>query len=195
MISQRNICHYLDAAQRVYQLLPDDVVFQGASVAFDLSLEEIFLPYLVGARLWIASSACLQDTEALPRRLALAGITVLDTVPTLLALLPQDIPSLRLIILGGEACPPALAEKWCRPGRHLFNSYGPTETTVVATAIELQPGDPISIGRPLPGYRCHVVDERLQPVADGDEGELLIGGPGVAAGYWRRPELSAAKFD
>ncbi len=193
-ISHRNICHYLHAAQTVYRLVPDDVMFQAASVAFDLSLEEIFLPYLVGARLWIASQDCLQETDRLGERMAAAGITVLDTVPTLLALLPDDVPSLRVVILGGEACPPALAAKWCRPGRVLFNSYGPTETTVVATAIELQAGDPITIGRPLPGYRCYVVDHQMALAQTGEEGELLIGGPGVAAGYWRRPDLTAAKF-
>jgi non-ribosomal peptide synthetase-like protein len=194
VISHRNICHYLSAAQTLFQLSPEDVVFQGASVAFDLSLEEIFLPYLVGARLWIATQEMLQDTETLAERMIEAGITVLDTVPTLLALLPEDVPSLRVIILGGEACPPALAAKWCRPGRRLFNSYGPTETTVVATAIEIQPGDPITIGRPLPGYTTYVVDEHLHTVTPGAEGELLIGGPGVAAGYWRRDELTAQKF-
>jgi non-ribosomal peptide synthetase-like protein len=194
VISHRNICHYLSAAQTLFQLSPEDVVFQGASVAFDLSLEEIFLPYLVGARLWIATQEILQDTENLAARMTEAGITVLDTVPTLLALLPEDVPSLRVVILGGEACPPALAAKWCRPGRHLFNSYGPTETTVVATAIEIQPEDPITIGRPLPGYTAYVVDESLHTVTPGVEGELLIGGPGVAKGYWRRDELTAQKF-
>jgi len=194
LISHRNICHYLTAAQTLFQLTADDIVFQGASVAFDLSLEEIFLPYLAGARLWIASQEVLQDTENLAARMKAAGITVLDTVPTLLALLPEDVPSLRVVILGGEACPPALAAKWCRPGRHLFNSYGPTEATVVATAIEIQPEDPITIGRPLPGYTAYVVDDELRAVTRGAEGELLIGGPGVAQGYWRRPELTAAKF-
>lgn len=194
VISHRNICHYLAASQTLYRLSADDIVFQGASVAFDLSLEEIFLPYLVGARLWIATQDVLQDTESLAARMSVAGITVLDTVPTLLALLQDDVPSLRVVILGGEACPPALAAKWCRPGRHLFNSYGPTETTVVATAIEIHPDDPITIGRALPGYTTHVVDENLHKVAPGTEGELLIGGPGVASGYWRRDELTSQKF-
>ena len=194
LISHRNICHYLACAQTLFRLTPEDVVFQGASVAFDLSLEEIFLPYLAGARLWIASQEVLQDTENLAARMKAAGITVLDTVPTLLALLTEDVPSLRVVILGGEACPPVLAAKWCREGRHLFNSYGPTETTVVATAIEIQPDDPITIGRALPGYTTYVVDENLHTVTPGAEGELLIGGPGVAQGYWRRPELTAAKF-
>ncbi len=194
VISHSNICHYLRAANSIYGLRSDDVVFQGASVAFDLSLEEIFVPYLVGARLWIAGRRTLAEADRLPKVLAEAGITVLDTVPTLLGLLASDIPGLRVIILGGEACPPALAERWCRPGRRIFNSYGPTETTVVATVAEVEPGKPVTIGRPIPNYVCHVVDDFTQPVAPGMTGELLIGGPGVAAGYLGRPELTAEKF-
>lgn len=194
VISHANICHYLRAANSIYGIRPEDVAFQGASVAFDLSLEEIFIPYLVGARLWIAGRRTLAEADRLPKVLAEAGITVLDTVPTLLGLLPEDIPGLRVIILGGEACPPALAERWCRPGRRIFNSYGPTETTVVATVAEVEAGKPVTIGRPIPNYTCHVVDDALNPVAPGATGELLIGGPGVAAGYLGRPELTAEKF-
>jgi len=194
VISHRNICHYLRAANEIYGLNAADVVFQGCSVAFDLSLEEIFVPYLVGATLWVASRETLQQADSLAEVMNDAGITVLDTVPTLLTLLPQDVPSLRVIILGGEACPPNVLDRWCRPGRRVFNSYGPTETTVVATVAELQPGQPVTIGRPIPNYTCHVVDEALTPVPPGTEGELLIGGPGVAAGYLGRPDLTAEKF-
>ncbi|MBI3445863.1 MAG: AMP-binding protein, partial [Magnetospirillum sp.] len=127
VISHGNICHYLRSANSLYRITFDDVVFQGASVAFDLSLEEIFIPYLVGARLWVAGRQTMAEADRLPQVLTEAGITVLDTVPTLLGLLSADIASLRVIILGGEACPPALAERWCRPGRRLFNASGPTE--------------------------------------------------------------------
>ncbi len=194
VIEHRNICHYLRSANQVYGFAETDICFQGASVAFDLSLEEIFVPYLVGATLWVASARVLGETENLPAVLEQAGITVLDTVPTLLAMIPQDIPSLRIIILGGEACPPAIADRWCRDGRRIFNSYGPTEATVVATADEVRRGEPVTIGGPIPNYTCYVLDEELRPVARGSEGELLIGGPGVARGYLKRPELTAEKF-
>ncbi|WP_254432476.1 Pls/PosA family non-ribosomal peptide synthetase [Magnetospirillum sp. SS-4] len=194
VISHRNICHYLRAANAVYGIRPSDVVFQGASVAFDLSLEEIFIPYLVGAALWVADRRTLAETDRLPDILTEAGITVLDTVPTLLSLLSRDVAGLRIIILGGEACPPVVAERWSRPGRRIFNSYGPTETTVVATIAEIRPTEPVTIGRPIPNYVCWVVDGTLAPVPPGITGELLIGGPGVAAGYLGRPELTAGKF-
>jgi len=194
VVPHRAICHFLRAANACYGVTADDVMFQGASVAFDLSLEEIFVPYLVGARLWVAGPRTLAETERLPDLLEQAGVTVIDTVPTLLALLPRDVASLRLILLGGEACPPALVERWSRPGRRLFNTYGPTEATVVATVAELAPGDAVTIGAPIPNYVCAIVDDSLVPVAPGQTGELLIGGPGIAIGYLGRPDLTAAKF-
>ncbi|WP_247658170.1 Pls/PosA family non-ribosomal peptide synthetase [Aquabacter sp. L1I39] len=194
VIEHRNICHYLRSANLVYGMTEADVSFQGASIAFDLSLEEIFIPYLVGATLWVASSRVLGEVEKLPALMAEAKVSVLDTVPTLLAMMPQDVPSLRIIILGGEACPPSVKQRWCKPGRKVFNSYGPTEATVVATVDEVTVDGPVTIGGPIPNYTCYVVDEQLQLVGPGIEGELLIGGPGVARGYLKRPELSAEKF-
>ncbi len=161
VISSRNICHYLRAANEVYGVQGSDVVFQGASVAFDLSMEEIWLPYLVGATLFVATAEMIGEADKLPGLLEEHRVSVLDTVPTLLSLLPRDVASLRLIILGGEACPPSIASRWCRPGRKIFNSYGPTETTVVATIAEVRPGVPVTIGRPIPNYSCYVAGESL----------------------------------
>ena len=194
VVSNANICHYLRAANEVYGLAGSDVVFQGASVAFDLSMEEIWLPYLVGARLFVATPEIMGEAEKLPELMEANGVTVLDTVPTLLALLPRDVATLRVIILGGEACPPAVAARWCKPGRRIFNSYGPTEATVVATASEVRPNVPVTIGGPIPNYTCYVVGEGPTILPRGEEGELLIGGPGVAQGYLKRPELTAEKF-
>ncbi|MGB6326737.1 MAG: amino acid adenylation domain-containing protein, partial [Methylocella sp.] len=194
VISGRNICHYLRAANEVYGVEASDVVFQGASVAFDLSMEEIWLPYLAGASLFVATAEMMGEADKLPGLLEANRVTVLDTVPTLLALLPRDVATLRLIILGGEACPPSIADRWCVPGRKIFNSYGPTETTVVATVAEVRPGVQVTIGRPIANYTCYVADERLDLLPPGVEGELLIGGPGVAKGYLRRDRLTREKF-
>ena len=194
VISGANICHYLRAANDLYGIEPSDIVFQGASVAFDLSMEEIWIPYLVGASLYVANAEMLGEADKLADLMTQAGVTVLDTVPTLLGLLGQDVPSLRLIILGGEACPPIVAERWCKPKRRIFNSYGPTEATVVATAAEVRPNEPVTIGGPIANYTCYVVDDGLNLLPRGGEGELLIGGPGVAAGYLKRDALTAEKF-
>lgn len=194
VISHRNICHFLRSGNVLYGMGPDDIVFQGASVAFDLSMEEIWTPYLAGATLFVASPEMMGDAEKLPAILTEAGVTMIDTVPTLLGILPADIPSLRLIILGGEALPPAVVQKWSKPGRRILNSYGPTEATVVATAALVEPGQPVTIGRPIPNYTAYIVDEEMKLTGVGQQGELLIGGPGVAKGYHLRPELTAEKF-
>ncbi|KAB1069523.1 Pls/PosA family non-ribosomal peptide synthetase [Methylobacterium planeticum] len=194
VISHANICHFLRSGNALYGMRGDDVVFQGASVAFDLSMEEIWVPYLVGATLFVASPAMMGDVEALPGILTRAGCTVIDTVPTLLAMISQDLPSVRLVLLGGEALPEPLVARWATPSRKLFNTYGPTEATVVATAAEMRPGVPVTIGGPIPNYTVYVADEALNLLAPGQQGELLIGGPGVARGYLQRPELTAEKF-
>ncbi len=193
-ITHRGICHYLRAGNAVLGIDASDVVLQQASVAFDLSLEEIFVPYLVGATLKVAPPNFLQRTDRLADVLETEGITVVDTVPTLLSLLERDPASVRLIILGGEACPAPLAERFARSGRRIVNTYGPTEATVVATTCELRPGEPVTIGTPIANTVVCVVDEEMRPVAPGDVGELLIGGPGVASGYIGLPELTAQKF-
>jgi amino acid adenylation domain-containing protein len=194
VVSNRNICHFLRAMNEVYGIAKDDVMFQNASLAFDLSVEQIWLPYLVGASLFVSDEETIGEIDELPRYLEQAGVTVLDTLPTLLALLPRDVETLRMIILGGEACTPAIAKGWAREGRAFYNTYGPTETTVVATASRLCQGKDVTIGRPIPNYSCYVVDNNLVPVKVGEEGELLIGGPGVATGYLGRDELNKRNF-
>ncbi|WP_375457098.1 Pls/PosA family non-ribosomal peptide synthetase, partial [uncultured Methylobacterium sp.] len=194
VISHANICHFLRSGNALYGVAPDDVVFQGASVAFDLSMEEIWVPYLVGATLFVASPAMMGDVETLPKIIAEAGVTVLDTVPTLLAMITADLPSVRLILLGGEALLEPLVARWATSSRKLFNTYGPTEATVVATAAEMRPGEPVTIGGPIANYSVYVAGEDLRLLGRGEPGELLIGGPGVAKGYLQRPELTAEKF-
>ena len=194
VISHANICHFLRSGNALYGMRADDVVFQGASVAFDLSMEEIWVPYLVGATLFVASPAMMGDVEALPGILARARVTVLDTVPTLLAMISGDLPTVRLVLLGGEALPEPLVARWATEGRALFNTYGPTEATVVATAAQMRVGTPVTIGGPIPNYSVYVAGESLELLEPGQPGELLIGGPGVAKGYLQRPELTAEKF-
>ncbi|QDZ28078.1 Pls/PosA family non-ribosomal peptide synthetase [Noviherbaspirillum sp. UKPF54] len=197
-ISQGAICHFLRSENSVLGIRADDRVYQGFSVAFDMSFEEIWISYLIGATLWIAPKELATDPEALPVALANNHVTVLHAVPTLLALFEQDVPSLRLINLGGEMCPEALVARWARSGRQVFNSYGPTEATVSASMAELRAGEPVTIGCPLPNYGLLVIDPAtengMQLQNRGDTGELCITGPGVALGYLGRPELTAEKF-
>ncbi|WP_343729765.1 Pls/PosA family non-ribosomal peptide synthetase [Duganella sp.] len=215
LITQRSICHFLRSENEVLGVTGDDKVYQGFSVAFDMSFEEIWISYLVGATLWIGPKEISGDPETLPRMLEQNAVTVLHAVPTLLALFNQEVPSLRLINLGGEACPESLVQRWSRAGRQMFNTYGPTEATVSASLARLRPGHPVTIGRPLPNYGLLVIDANTEPAAaphgataaanaaagpvlrllpHGEVGELCITGPGLAAGYLGRPDLTAEKF-
>ena len=197
-ISQGAICHFLRSENSVLGVRADDRVYQGFSVAFDMSFEEIWISYLVGATLWLAPKEVATDPEVLPRALAENQVTVLHAVPTLLALFGQDVPTLRIINLGGEMCPQALVTRWLKPGRRLFNTYGPTEATVSASLAELQLNEPVTIGRPLPNYGMLILDpdpaKPLTLLPRGEQGELCITGRGVAVGYLGRPDLTAEKF-
>lgn len=194
LVPNRAICHFLRAAEVQYGLRADDVMLQSGSVAFDLSLEEIWLPLLVGAALRICPADVLADPDRLVALIRNSGVTAMDVVPTLLGLIEDDLPDVRLIIVGGEVCPEAVVNRFATGGRRLVNSYGPSEATVVATAIDLKPGEPVTIGRPLANMSAYVVDDALKLVDRGAVGELLIGGPGVAQGYVNRPDLTAEKF-
>jgi non-ribosomal peptide synthetase-like protein len=200
-ISQGAICHFLRSENTQLEVRQSDKVYQGFSLAFDMSFEEIWISYLVGASLWIAPKEIATDPEALPQALIHQQITVLHAVPTLLALFNQDLPGLRLINLGGEMCPESLVARWTRPGRKIFNTYGPTETTVSASLAQLEAHQPVTIGRPLPNYGMLIVDAGagagdtpLRLLPRGETGELCIFGPGVAAGYLGRATLTAEKF-
>jgi len=197
VISQRSICHFLRSENQVLGIRADDRVYQGFSVAFDMSFEEIWIAYLVGATLWIGPKEITGDPETLPRMLAANGVTVLHAVPTLLALFSEDVTSLRLINLGGEMCPESLVERFARPGREIFNTYGPTEATVSASLARLAPGRPITIGTPLPNYGMLVIateGPQLTLLPRGETGELCLTGPGLSDGYLGRPDLTAEKF-
>ena len=197
-ITQGSICHFLRSENALLGVVETDRVYQGFSVAFDMSFEEIWISYLAGATLWIAPKSVAADPESLPLALIKNRVTVLHAVPTLLALFSQDVPGLRLINLGGEMCPESLVARWAGPGRQVFNTYGPTEATVSASLAELQPGQPVTIGRPLPNYGLMVINPAVENglilLPRGEIGELCITGPGVAAGYLGRPELTAEKF-
>lgn len=198
LISQGSICHFLRSENARLGINSTDKVYQGFSVAFDMSFEEIWISYLVGASLWIAPKAVVADPEALYQALTEQQITVLHAVPTLVALLPQDVPTLRIMNLGGEMCPDAVVRRFAKPdnipNRQLFNTYGPTEATVSASLALLQPNEPVTIGIPLPNYGMLVRNDEGKVLDIDEVGELCIFGRGVALGYLGRPDLTAEKF-
>jgi len=193
-ITHRQICHLVRSEQTILGVRADDRVYQGFSVSFDMWCEEVWIGMQAGATLWVADATTAKVIDELESVLRTHRITLLHAVPSLLAVMDDDIPTLRLINAGGEACTPQVVTRWATKGRLFFNGYGPTETTVSASFVALKPGDHITIGQPLPNYNMAVVDENLNLLPNGEKGELVISGPGASAGYMNRPDLTAEKF-
>ena len=193
-IEHRNAVHLVQTEAARFLIRPDDRVYQGFSIAFDASVEELWLAWYAGATLVAATAEMVHAGPDLPRILTELKITVLSCVPTLLAMMEGDLPTVRLLIVGGEACSRDLVARWCQSGRRMFNTYGPTEATVIATWTECDPAKSVTIGEPLPGYTAFVLDEQGRPLVPGETGELYLGGAGLARGYMGRDDLTLERF-
>ncbi|MBS0204863.1 MAG: amino acid adenylation domain-containing protein [Planctomycetes bacterium] len=193
-LEHRNVVHLVRTEAARFCIQPDDRVYQGFSIAFDASVEELWLAWCAGATLVAATPDMVHAGPDLPRLLTAAGVTVLSCVPTLLAMMEGDLETVRILIVGGEACSSDLVTRWCRPGRRMFNTYGPTEATVIATWTECDPARPVTIGEPLPGYTACVMDDQGRILEAGATGELLLGGAGLARGYVGRDDLNRERF-
>jgi len=177
-------------------LTRDDRSLMFASPSFDVSLSDIGLPLAFGAALCPVSYEVLSSPNRFRASLAALNVTVADITPTYLRLFDRAaLPSLRILITGGEAPFPADVETYA--ARHLyFNAYGPTENTISSTIGRLRPGGQshLTCGRPLPNTSVHICNSDGNPVPPGVVGELWLGGAGLARGYVRRPDLTAAAF-
>jgi amino acid adenylation domain-containing protein len=174
---------------------------QFATLAFDASTLEILVALSVGATICLTTRETVASTQDLMDLLVRERISATLLPPSLLAILPEaDLPHMRTLMCGGEACTPELARKWKRRvGGKLFNVYGPTETTVLTTSqliadVDEETSETIPIGRPLGNVQAFVLDANLIPVPIGCPAELYIGGRGLARGYLGRPELTAERF-
>ncbi|MEV7890273.1 Pls/PosA family non-ribosomal peptide synthetase [Streptomyces sp. NPDC002817] len=184
-VSHRSAAAFVDAEAALFltddPIGPADRVMAGLSVAFDASCEEMWLAWRYGACLVPVPRAQVRSGADLGPWLVEQEITVVSTVPTLAALWePETLNDVRLLIFGGEACPPELVQRLVTEGREVWNTYGPTEATVVACASLMSGEEPIRIGLPLDGWELAVVDEAGAPVPMGATGQLVIGGVGLA---------------
>jgi non-ribosomal peptide synthetase-like protein len=194
IVEHRNAVNFVHALSTVYQLTPGDRVYQGFSVAFDASVEEIWGALAIGGTLVVPTGEIARSALDAAEFIKARQVTFFSTVPSFLATITTDLPTVRLLVVGGESCSAELVQRWVRPGRRMMNTYGPTEATVVATATDCVPGQPVTIGKALPGYVTYVLDEHLHPVKAGVTGELYIGGDSIARGYLNRLELTAERF-
>jgi non-ribosomal peptide synthetase-like protein len=196
-VTHRSAAAFVDAEAALFlteePIGPGDRVMAGLSVAFDASCEEMWLAWRYGACLVPVPRSQVRSGADLGPWLVEQEITVVSTVPTLAALWePEALSDVRLLIFGGEACPPELAQRLVTEGREVWNTYGPTEATVVACAALMTGEEPVPIGLPLRGWELAVVDDGEEPVPMGGTGQLVIGGVGLAR--YLDPEKDAEKY-
>jgi amino acid adenylation domain-containing protein len=176
----------------------EDTLLAVTTLSFDISVLELWLPLISGATVVIASSETMLDMTALAAAIDRYRISVMQATPTLWRTLVgsgwKGEPRLKAIC-GGEALAPDLAEKLTSLCGELWNMYGPTETTIWSTACKIEGApDPVSIGVPIANTEIYVLDNELRPVPFCSEGEIYIGGAGLAHGYFKRPELTGERF-
>ncbi len=194
-IQHASICNFVRVAVEVYGMESRDRVYQGMTIAFDFSVEEIWVPLIAGATLVPKPGGSTLLGHELWESLQAKGITALCCVPTLLATLDEDLPGLRFLLVSGEACPQDLIARWHKPGRRFLNVYGPTEATVSATWTLLHPDRPVTLGVPLPTYSVVILDPVEQKALPaGEMGEIGIAGIGLARGYVNRDDLTDRAF-
>ncbi|MFO7166181.1 MAG: amino acid adenylation domain-containing protein, partial [Mycolicibacterium hassiacum] len=175
--------------------LPRDGVWsQWHSLAFDVSVWEMFAPLLAGGRVVVVPETVAGSPEELHALLIAEDVDVLNQTPSAASALPHEGLDGTALVVAGEACPPELVDRWA-PGRVMINGYGPTETWYTSFSTPLRTGSgEVPIGAPIPGAAFFVLDGFLRPVPPGVVGELYVAGAGVAAGYLGRPALTAARF-
>lgn len=194
MTEHRNVTSFLPSFNKICKLDHRDRIYQGFSLGFDGSVEEIWMAFSNGATLIIGTKDVIGFGNETTRLINENKITFFSTVPTFLSMITEELPTVRLIVVSGEQCPPELVTKWATPQRRMLNVYGPTETTVNTTSEECKPDKPITIGKPLSGYTTYILDKHMNPVKKGELGELFIGGTGVARGYLNQKDLTKKHF-
>ena len=198
MIEHQCIVNLVQGDLDEFKLSAGDRVAQGSSAAYDSSIEETWLALASGATVVVMDDDAARLGPDLIDWLRAERITVFCPPPTLLRATgcsdPEAaLPDLKLLYVGGEALPQDVADRWAR-GRRMVNGYGPTECTVTCLRAKVKPFEAITIGLPVPGQRAWILDETLREVVGDGQGELCIGGIGLARGYRDQESLTAEKF-
>ncbi|MBA3774792.1 MAG: amino acid adenylation domain-containing protein, partial [Ramlibacter sp.] len=204
MVEHRNVCNQVRALQHRYELNPQDRVLQFASIAFDMSVEELFGALLSGCAVILRTDRWLTGAQGFLALCECNAISVANLPTIFWQSLELDQTTfypacLRQIMIGGGPVEARALAAWFNHHGYqpkLFNAYGPTEATVNATIQEVSADRGMwrSIGRPIANTRVYLLDGQGQPVAIGVAGEIYIAGDGVARGYLNRPDLTAERF-
>lgn len=211
-VTHRNLVNYTCFLARKVGLQPvgDGPALSFATVstlAADLGNTSVFPCLAAGGCLHVVDYATGLDGQAFAAYVEANPIDVLKITPTHLAALmafkdSDRVLPRRFLITGGEAAPWHLLDAVRRKrGLVWINHYGPTETTIGSLTHDVESGREarrwsasVPIGRPIANTHAYVLDDRRAPVTAGSEGELYIGGRGVAAGYLNQPELTSERF-
>ncbi|WP_366295641.1 amino acid adenylation domain-containing protein [Paenibacillus sp. AN1007] len=196
-IPHRGLCSLSELCTDNLEIRPSDKISQIASIAFDMAAFEIIAALSTGAQLHLVPRKVAANPEKLTELLNESGISVMFMTPSHLAYLnPAHLHSVRLAATGGEAISKHEYERWQK--FEYANLYGPTEATILATAWRPEPGGlngmQVPIGKPVAGRKIYILNESLELQPIGVEGELYIGGEGIAAGYVGLEEVNKKHF-
>jgi amino acid adenylation domain-containing protein len=197
-ISHGALTNFLNSMQLEPGFRAGDSLMAVTSLSFDIAGLELYLPLLTGGSIVLAGRQTRVDGGALAEALGRHRVNVMQATPTTWRMLIEagwsGAPDLK-ILCGGEALSLDLAEELLPRGASVWNMYGPTETTIWSTLHRIEDADPgVPIGRPIANTQVYIVDEQLNLLPVGAPGELVIGGGGLARGYWNRPDVTAEKF-
>jgi acyl-CoA synthetase (AMP-forming)/AMP-acid ligase II/acyl carrier protein len=182
----------------------DDRIGQVSNASFDAATFEIWGALVNGGQIVGLSKETVVTPAAFKEAIRAQQIGVMFLTVSLFNQVALSVPDafapMRYLLFGGERCEPKLVRRVFEEGkpRHLLNGYGPTESTTFATSHEVTEvaadARSVPIGRPIANTEVYVLDQKLQPVPVGVEGELYLSGEGLARCYWQRPTLTAEKF-
>jgi amino acid adenylation domain-containing protein len=196
-VSHRALVNFLSTMARKPGFTADDVVMAVTTISFDIAGLELFLPLITGGKVVICARDEVRDGFALVGRIEAAHATVVQATPSLWRILLEAgfkaRPGLKMLC-GGEPLPRDLADALLATGGEVWNVYGPTETTIWSSAGRVPAEGAVTIGEPIGNTQLFIVDRQDRLAAPGVVGELLIGGDGLANGYFNRPDLTAAAF-
>ncbi|MFD3704275.1 amino acid adenylation domain-containing protein [Nocardia sp. NPDC058658] len=200
VVTHAGLANVYEYQREHYQLGRDSRVLQFASPSFDASVFEVLMA-LCGAATLVVAPPTVYGGDDLAQLLRRERVTHGFITPSALASVdPHGLDDFRVVVVGGEACPPELVRRWAIPlaggeNRALYNGYGPTEATMGTNfSAPLVAGQAVTIGPPIRNVTEYVLDERLVPVPDGIVGELYIAGNALARAYHRQPGTTAARF-
>jgi amino acid adenylation domain-containing protein len=208
MIEHRSLAAYCWADIDVYHLTAEDRTLHFSTINFDISIEEIFPPLLIGGSVVIRHRGRSDSHNELSALILEHDITAIHLATAywhewvdLMTVSGEFVPeTLRLMVVTGEKVSVQHYQRWqkiCRHSVQWSNAYGPTEATVSATVFTPDAnwsGESMPIGYPLRRYEAYILDDRLRPLELGNLGELAIAGPALARGYLNRQELTEKAF-